>query len=105
MNGIEEPFYCIIALHDIKTKVKLTEDFTFELNRKELSELWYSAPNGVTSSKHAIFPLSNSHNRLATYLVIRIEKLYSGDIEREISKASKKSNVNFYFTLFAKNMY
>lgn len=86
---VEEPLYCSLSVHDVQTKQKLTEDFNFDLNSKDLKNVWGNSSNLNTNALRCCISLLNSHNRLSTYLIIRVYRHLSAEpIE---GKSSKKS--------------
>lgn len=96
VNSHKEPFYLSLSLHDIQTKQKLTEDFNFELNDKEFQNLWHNSPNPITSTEKCSIPLLVTHNRLATFVIIRIYR----HIIIDPDKVNKKG-VSLLFSLFS----
>lgn len=92
--GIEEPYYCSLALHDIKQKQKLSESFHFHLNKDEFCKLFDDKSNHFASTRRCFVPITNQF-RENIYIIIRVDKLYSGDFDREINRYSKKA-VRFF---------
>jgi hypothetical protein len=79
-----EPLFCTLALHDIKKRQRLTEDFHFELNiPSEEPDVW--------TTRRALFTLTGEPNE-AIYLVLRIHRLFQDD--------EKEKSGNSGFNLF-----
>jgi len=77
LSGVQnEPLFCTLALHDISTRQRLTEDFHFELNvPNEEPDVW--------TTRRALFTLTGEPNE-SIYLVLRIHRIYQDD-EKEKS--------------------
>ena len=87
--GIEEPFYCSICLYDVKERTKLCETFHFELNEGELFKLFKKGTSIFCSVTKCLIPLGE-HTKEETFIILRIDKLLSQDIEKDFSKYQKK---------------
>ena len=90
---VDEPFYCTISLHDIKQKARVSELFYFELFSSDKNNL-SKAKNPITSSKECFIPI-HSENISDLTVIVRIQKLFKGDIEKDIllyTKAVSHSN-------------
>lgn len=100
LSAIEEPYYCSLCLYDVKDRSKLCETFHFELNDGEFFSLFKKGTSIFCSVNRCLIPLG-LHNRNDTFIVVRIDKLYSIDIEKDFSKYQKKPVcTNFIFSLF-----
>lgn len=90
-SGVIEPYYCSLALYDVKQRQKLSETFYFELNPKELSGLFKDDEvNVLCTAKRCLIPLG-IHNPANTFIIIQVDKLFSGDMEKDIARYQKKN--------------
>jgi hypothetical protein len=98
--GLEEPYYCSLSVHDIKSKTRLCENFHFQTGRDEFLRLW-NQRHPFTSTLRCFVPLPTQMiaNNISIYIIIRIEKLISSDIEKDFSKYSKRT-VRLSFSFF-----
>ncbi|CAD5215071.1 unnamed protein product [Bursaphelenchus xylophilus] len=95
-----EPIFGVAALYDIKTRTKLTENFYFDFNSREILGLIraHMGPDGdVVKIKEGLF--SYDEFRENVFLVIRLEKvLQAADpsevIEPYINKEKTKEKMN-----------
>ncbi len=83
--GKIEPYFCTLALYDFKAGVRLSEDFHFDLNDKEVLtgalEVNKSLADAETLSRHAIFSISDKHE--GVHLVLKIERVLQGDPDED----------------------
>lgn len=80
--GDIEPLFGTIALYDINTKTKVTEDFDFHLNTKEhLSALKIDTKDPLSRSLEAIFRIDPNYAIPSVYMIITIKKVLKGDLE------------------------
>ena len=81
--GNIEPFYCTLAVFDLKTEERCSEDFHFDLNDPSLltgqMAVEVSFPDPLTLCKHAIFSLTDGHTHEQTVLALRVERVLQGD--------------------------
>ena len=89
LAGVEEPFYGTLALYDVRSRQKLTENMTFDHNDGELFKLFKKGSSIFCMSNRCLVSMG-SHHRGSTYLVIRVDKLMSSDIEKDFSKYQKR---------------
>ena len=85
-SATEEPLYCTISLHDVQEQKKLTEDFKFQLDTPELQSIFHQEVNAMTGATRCSIPLLHTHNRLSTFLIIRVDKHLSSDTDANKSK-------------------
>ena len=109
--GSVEPFFCSLALYDLKDGLKCSEDFHFDLNDASLLtgqiavETQLADP--LTLCKHAVFSLTSSHLHDALQLVLKVERVLQGDpadmevylkskqrTAQELQQLSKRSRAN-----------
>jgi hypothetical protein len=94
--GEIEPFYCSLALYDVKTKRKVSESFNFELNSSSLLHELEMLPNGSnldreTTARGAIFTIPE--NAKAIYFILRVNKLLRPDNEKYTQAYMKPKSV------------
>eukprot|EP01114_Cavostelium_apophysatum_P015137 TRINITY_DN4064_c0_g1_i2.p1 TRINITY_DN4064_c0_g1~~TRINITY_DN4064_c0_g1_i2.p1 ORF type:complete len:1824 (-),score=558.97 TRINITY_DN4064_c0_g1_i2:115-5586(-) len=90
--GDIEPFFGSIALYDAKKKIKISENFYFDINSSSTIDLLGSNKgqrNPETLGKKALF--SVSYNSPDIYLVVMINKVLQGD-EDEATEPYFKHN-------------
>ncbi|KAG8239637.1 hypothetical protein J437_LFUL019328, partial [Ladona fulva] len=79
-----EPIYASMALYDLTTKKKLSENFHFDMNSESLKKMLPTYDSGVadssTLSHSGIFRISYPTSGL--YLLIRLEKVLQGDVDK-----------------------
>lgn len=94
--GDIEPFFGTLALYDVKKKIKLSENFNFDVNSNQSIEL-LGSHKGIRSPislcQKAIFSLSYSSPDI--YLVAIINKTLRGDDDESIDPYIKHSTVSF----------
>lgn len=76
-----EPLFFSLAIHDIKARKKVTENFYFDMNSESLKRLLRSHihyQDLSTLSRTAIFSLSELTPDM--FLVIKLEKVFQGDV-------------------------
>eukprot|EP01135_Chromosphaera_perkinsii_P006340 Nk52_evm69s485 gene=Nk52_evmTU69s485 len=87
----EEPFFCTACLYDCKEKVRVSEEFHFDLNCDEiLNEL-----NGQKKGERCfdcVFSVSDSHNEV--FLVVHINKILQDKDIDEAAEPYIKDNVD-----------
>jgi len=79
--GNVEPFFCSLALYDLKLGQRLTEDFHFDLNDTSLLtgqlEVSKSCADPITLCPHALFRVMDRHEHVV--LLVKIERILQGD--------------------------
>lgn len=85
-----EPFYCTLALYDVREGVKLSEDFHFDLTHPDEFQGHGAQTNAdiISKSFEAIF--SVEFPREEVYLVLNVEKVLQGDISNATDIYSKQ---------------
>jgi hypothetical protein len=85
------PLFCTIALHDISTRTKITEDFHWELNSKQgtiLLDRDSEAASAETRTQRALFTITGD-SLVGIYMVIRVHRLLvPDDKEKYLSEAA-----------------
>lgn len=79
--GVCEPLYGVLALYDVRSRKKISENFHFDTNPENVNAL--VSPGGtqadaVTLARNALFQLNDS-NIEDVFLVLRVEKVLEGD--------------------------
>eukprot|EP00727_Mastigamoeba_balamuthi_P002499 m51a1_g12246 putative dock family protein (2113) ;mRNA; f:136654-143899 len=81
--GDLEPFYCSLALYDLVTGTKVSEDFHFEHNRNAVRDVITPGasenPDYVTCATRALFSLPLSRTGLNVWALVRASKAFQGD--------------------------
>lgn len=85
------PLFCTIALHDISTRTKVTEDFYFELNSKQgalLLDRDAAAAAPENQSSRALFTITGD-SISSIYVVVRVHRpLVPDDKEKFLAEAA-----------------
>ena len=81
--GNVEPLFCSLALYDLKTEEKCSEDFHFDLNDPSLltNQTHVESTNAdpLTLCKHAVFSLTEGHVHDLVMCVLKVERVLQGD--------------------------
>ena len=81
--GNIEPLYCTLAVFDLKSEQRCSDNFDFDLNDSSLltgqMAVEVSFPDPLTLCKHAIFSLTDGHTHEQTVLALRVERVLQGD--------------------------
>ncbi|ELR16168.1 Dedicator of cytokinesis [Acanthamoeba castellanii str. Neff] len=90
--GNFEPFYGVLALYDMAKKVKISENFYFDVNDDDVSKLTLSGSSQAErASKKALFRVAKPSADV--YLVLRIEKVLQGDPEDSLDLYGKCDSI------------
>ncbi|KAJ5076990.1 dedicator of cytokinesis dock [Anaeramoeba ignava] len=89
-----EPFFCTLALYDLATQSKLSEDFHFELNKPNLQKMTYYDKNydKTTIVKNAIFSFPNPSKELV--FILRIDQVLKGSYDDTIDPYLKGKSIS-----------
>lgn len=96
--GVDEPLFCSLSLHDLRSKTKITEQFFFE----QFSPQWASfvalhcdgkPESPLSSSKSCLFHLPPSLPSDSVYVILRINKIRSSDLDRDTTLYLKPKTV------------
>lgn len=81
--GMFEPFFCSLAVYDLKDRCRLTENFYFDLNPTAVLsgvlEVQRSMADAITRSRHCIFSITDRCD--AVYLVLRVQRVLQGSAD------------------------
>ena len=78
-----EPIFATLALYDVKSKRKVSENFHFDMNNDDLRRMLESYNDKVdesTKARACIFDISQSTSPTDLFLVVKLEKVLQGDI-------------------------
>jgi hypothetical protein len=91
-SGIDEPLFCSFAVYDMKNRAKLSETMYFQFTKDDAARDAVS----LVANRKCLIPVTLMA-RTTPYLIIRIEKILSGDIDKEITRYSRKAvSLQFY---------
>ncbi|OUM59599.1 hypothetical protein PIROE2DRAFT_14799, partial [Piromyces sp. E2] len=80
----DEPLFFEVALYDIASKLRISENFYFNTNSKELLENCGLSSDLPDSNEHmakrALFTINNRINLKSVYLVFKIRKILEGNL-------------------------
>lgn len=84
-----EPFFASLVVYDLKENDRVSEAFTFDLNRPfEAPPVNQQQPPDIaTKCREAIFNVLSAHPEV--YLVLTVEKVLQGDISSVLDLYSK----------------
>lgn len=92
--GTHEPFFCSVALYDVRLQERVSEVFYFDLNAQQAdpaadpTRLLPNAETAINANKlrarRAVFAVNYDAQKADIFLVFRVEKVLEADPEKSI---------------------
>eukprot|EP00040_Diaphanoeca_grandis_P010020 m.51332 g.51332 ORF g.51332 m.51332 type:complete len:2104 (+) comp21430_c0_seq2:202-6513(+) len=73
-----EPFFCALAIYDVRDETKISESFFFDLNNPGEGFEFPHDADIISKSREAVFTVEYPHDEI--YLVLTVEKVLQGDV-------------------------
>ena len=91
---VNEPFFCTLAMHDVKNRKQASECFYFDLNSDELNAIWRGeVPDPAVTCRNCIISLPPIITADSLFLILRVYRLARGDLEKEAALFQKPKGV------------
>ena len=81
VGTVHEPLFGTLALYDVQSKKKISENFHFDTNPDDISEMiskFFSTKEFASLSRQALFQVNYPNPEI--YLVLKVDKVLEGDV-------------------------
>jgi len=78
---VHEPLFGTLALYDVQSKKKISENFHFDTNADDISEMitkFFPTKEFASLSRQALFQVNYPNPEI--YLVLKVDKVLEGDV-------------------------